>query len=223
MTMKKWIFSLALVFSATLPNTAIQKMVDHDHDIAPQKLTAHDEGHVSPDEVETGHLIVKPMQITGFSGVSLVKLKLAFSALETVVNSEEFKDRVINFKNTKGERQFASNKGQSNEQVYQIFMEGRETLQMNTPGEMNFFLSLYNKPYSRVIGYTSGEINTININWKFFKNYAPSDVAANLAHEWTHKIGFDHTSAAEHDSAPYAIGYIVGDMASRLLKNHGPH
>jgi hypothetical protein len=77
---------------------------------------------------------------------------------------------------------------------------------------MNFFLNLYNKPWSKVIGYTNGTINVININWKFFKGNTVADVAANLAHEWTHKIGFDHKSAKEHDSAPYAIGYIVGDL-----------
>jgi len=43
-------------------------------------------------------------------------------------------------------------------------------------------------------------------------------VAGNLAHEWTHKIGFDHKSAAEHDSAPYAIGYIVDELAAKVLK-----
>jgi hypothetical protein len=93
-------------------------------------------------------------------------------------------------------------------------------LQSNTPGEMNYYLKLYYNPFSRVIGYTSGETNLIHINWRFFKNYQPSNVAANLAHEWVHKLGFDHASAKEHDSAPYAIGYIVGDMAERILKSN---
>ena len=149
------------------------------------------------------------MQIDGFDADSQAKMDKAFEVLEEVVNSEEFKSRVLNFKNVQGLREFASNKGLTNEQIYAIFMEGRETLQPNTPNEMNFYLSLYYKSWSKVIGYTSPDINTININWKFFRNYLPNEVAGNLAHEWTHKIGFDHKSAAEHDSAPYAIGYIV--------------
>jgi hypothetical protein len=100
-------------------------------------------------------------------------------------------------------------------------MDGREVLLPNTPGEMNFYLRLYNRPWSRVIGYTSPQSNIININWKFFKNYRPSDVAANLAHEWTHKIGFDHVSAKERNSVPYAIGYIAGDIAKKLLTSKG--
>lgn len=221
--MKKWIFSLALTLSFTLPNDSVQKMMDHDHDVIPQKFLANEDAYIAPYAVNADHLAVKGMKIEGFEGKSLEKLQLAFKVLEEVVNTEEFKDRVINFKNSKGIRQFASNKGLTNEQIYAHFMEGRETLQQNTPGEMNFYLKLYNKSWSRVIGYTSGNTNVININWKYFKNFAPAQVASNLAHEWTHKIGFDHKSAKEHDSAPYAIGYIVEDMAARVLKTNMLH
>jgi hypothetical protein len=83
---------------------------------------------------------------------------------------------------------------------------------------MNFFLKQYYKRWSAVIGYTSPSTNVININWKFFQNYQPSDVAGNLCHEWIHKIGFGHASASEHDSVPYAIGYIVKEMSGKVLK-----
>ncbi len=216
--MKKWIFSLALVFSLSITDTSYQNMISHAHDVAPGMVSSEDSTYVPPSFVQAAHLSVKGMQIVGFDSNSREKLYRSFEVLEEVVNSEEFKDRVINFKNSKGERSFASNKGLSNEEIYQIFMEGRETLQQNTPGEMNFYLKLYNKSWSRVIGYTSGDTNVIHMNWKFFKNFAPHQVASNLAHEWTHKIGFDHRSAKEHDSAPYAIGYIIGEMAERIEK-----
>lgn len=221
--MKKWIFSLVLVFTVSLSHNDVQKMVSHDHDLAPMKFSSNESGYLSPDSVSSQYLKVVPMKIEGFNPDALKKLNLAFRALEAAVNSEEFKDRVINFKNTKGERSFASNKGLTNEEIYEKFMEGRETLQQHTPGEMNYYLKLYNRPWSRVIGYTSPDTNVININWKYFKNYQPADVASNLAHEWVHKIGFDHKSAKEHDSAPYAIGYIAGDIAERLLKKNQLH
>lgn len=214
--MKKWIFSLALVFSVSVTDSPIQNMIAHNHDVPPQRLSADDQDYLSPHAVNTGYLSVKGMKLTGFNKEGLDKLHYSFSVLEQVVNSEEFKDRVINFKNSKGERAFASNNGLSNEEIYEIFMEGRETLQPDTAGEMNFYLKLYNKSWSRVIGYTTPDTNVINLNWKFFKNFRPHEVASNLAHEWTHKIGFGHRSAKEHDSAPYAIGYIVGDMAEKI-------
>ncbi len=214
--MKKWVFSMALFATLGLQDSQNQLMLSHDDSHAPATFSVEDAQYLDPALVETRDLQVRGMQIEGFSGASLQKLQSAFKVLEAAVNSEEFKDRVLNFKNSKGEPAFASNKGFTNEQIYEQFMEGRETLQPQTPGEMNFYLRLYNRPWSRVIGYTSATTNTININWRFFRNYAPADVAANLAHEWTHKLGFDHRSASEYDSAPYAIGYIVGDIAKKL-------
>src|SRR5690606_6717700 len=133
--------------------------------------------------VVTNRLVVRGMEIRGFNGESQEKLRLAFRALEIAVNSDEFRDRVINFKNSNGERSFASNKGYTNEEIYEHFMEGREVLQPDTAGEMNFYLKLYWRPWSRVIGWTSPTTNVININWKFFKIYLPHEEAANLAHE----------------------------------------
>lgn len=221
--MKKWIFSLALMTSVSLSNSTFQGMVEHSHAHAPQKFSPEEQDYYPAHTVVTNRLVVKGMEIQGFNQESMKKLEMAFWVLEEAVNSDEFRDRVINFKNTKGERRFASNKGMTNEEIYEHFMEGREDLQKDTPYEMNFYLKQYHRPWSRVIGWTSGNINTININWKFFKNYRPHEVASNLAHEWTHKMGFDHVSAKEHDSAPYAIGYIVGDIASRLLKSNHLH
>ncbi len=113
--MKKWIFSLALTLSVSLPNASLQKMTDHDHEVIPQKFLADEDAYVAPYAVDAGHLAVKGMKVEGFDSKSLEKMKLAFKVLEEVVNTEEFKDRVVNFKNSKGERAFATNKGMTNE------------------------------------------------------------------------------------------------------------
>lgn len=215
--MNKLIFGLALLISFSTSYESEQEETATAFNVPVKSFESHETGYISPDSVPTGRLTVVPMSVEGFDGEKGEKMYAAFRALEEVVNSEEFKEQVINFKNTKGVRAFASNKGLSNEEIYAQFMEGRETLQQNTPNEMNFFLKLYNKPWSKVIGYTSQKINVININWKYFKGNSVNNVAANLAHEWTHKIGFGHKSAAEHDSAPYAIGYIVGQLVKARL------
>lgn len=224
--MKKWIFSFSLLLCASF-NYSTENHDQHEHagafDIAPKTLKATDARFIQPYTVSANYLSVKAMDVKGFDAASTEKLEKAFAVLEQVVNSEEFKNRVVNFVNTQGKNEFKSNKGLTNQQIYSFFMDGRETLQQNTPNEMNFFLSLYYKRYSKVIGWTNGDINTININWKFFKGFKPSDVAGNLAHEWTHKLGFGHKSAAEHDSAPYAIGYIVREMSERVLKGEELH
>ena len=220
--MKKWIFStgllLTLSLSAFASHNCNHQEEEASHFVSPKVLTPADADYLQPYTVNTGYLAVKAMDIKGFDGESMKKLEQALEIVEKVVNSEEFKNRVLNFENRNGERAFASNNKLTNEEIYSTFMDGRETLQQNTPGEMNYFLSLYHKRFSKVIGWTNPSINTINVNWKFFKNFKPSDVAGNLVHEWVHKIGFGHKSAAEHDSAPYAIGYIAREMGERYLK-----
>lgn len=191
--MKNWIFPLTLLLSFSA--------------IATDEISI---------EASQAPLVVKGMKLTGFTGEHLKKMQKAFVLLEHVVNSEEFKQRVLKFKNRNGKVAFASNKGLTNEQIYEVFMEGRETLQPNTPNEMNFYLNLYYSRWSRVVGYTTPSTNTININSKYFYGYRPNEVAGNLAHEWTHKLGFDHTSASQWDSAPYAIGNIVEELAGKL-------
>lgn len=200
--MKKWIFSLSLIFS-----------ISSAHSKTCNKKT------IDIDSVPTGYLSVKPEQVTGFSGEALDRVNKAFELLEAVVNSQEFKDRVLNFNNRNCERAFASNKGLTNEEIYGIFMEGREVLQPNTAGEMNFFIEKYYARWSRVIGYTNPSTNLIKVNWKYYQNFEPHQIASNLAHEWVHKIGFGHKSAKESDSAPYAIGGIVYELGQKYLKN----
>lgn len=214
--MKKWIFSFSLLFTLNLSSAQNQQMLMHDNQHAPQTFGQNDPEYLNPDTVQNRYLSVKAMEINGFSGNKRDKLEEAFMALERIVNSQEFKNRVINFKNSKGERAFASNRGLSNEEIYERLMEGREDLQPNTPGEMNFYLKLYYRPFSRVIGYTGPDTNRIHVNWKFFKRYDVSEVAANLMHEWLHKMGYGHRSAREHDSVPYAIGYIIGEMIKEM-------
>jgi hypothetical protein len=215
--MKRWMMLFSCLLTFMLPTTPPQAMLEHSHSVAPSAFGPEDEQYLDPRGINTQYLSVRAMQLQGFDAQSMLKLEQAFQVLELVVNTEEFKDRVINFKNSKGLRLFASNNGKSNEEVYEQFMEGRELLQPQTSGEMNFFLKLYYNRWSKVVGWTSPKTNVININWKFFKTYAAYEVAGNLAHEWVHKLGFDHRSAAEHDSVPYAIGYIVEEMAQRYL------
>lgn len=215
--MKKWIFSMALVV-ISFPSFDAQKMVSQDFVKVPEVMGPMDIDYLSPDSFPSEKLAVKPIKTDGFSGSNLIKLQAAFEIINRIVNSVEFKDRIINFKNKNGKREFASNKGLSNEEIYQIFMDGREILLPDTPGEMNLYLKLYHNRFSRVIGYTSPKTNLIHINFKYFKNYSPQDVASNLVHEWVHKLGFDHKSAKEHDSVPYAIGYIVDDIYLKMAK-----
>ena len=163
------------------------------------------------------HLTVISEELLGFGGENFHKMQQALQVLELILNSQEFKQRVLSFRNAKGQRTFSSNQGLSNEQVYERIMMGAETLLPGTEGEVNLYLALYSERWSRVVGYTKPSINRISINEKFFRNFTPAQIAGNLAHEWVHKLGFDHRSAKEYDSVPYAIGDIVAQLGRSLL------
>ncbi len=219
--MRTAVTSLAIALALQLSPAFAGEAHDHRAPGVARAFGDGEAGYLPPALVQQEHLRVVAMKLQDFKEAQAKKMKDALALLEAIVNSEEFKDRVVNFKNRRGQRAFASNLGLSNEEIYRKFMEGREELQPQTPGEMNFFLKLYEKNNSTVIGYTSPSVNLIHVNNKYFRAYTLNEVAANLCHEWLHKLGFDHASAAEHDSVPYGIGYVVKELVRKELSRQG--
>jgi len=174
------------------------------------------------DAVDTKSLKVVPGKITGFNNYVQEERNMltAFDIVENVINSEEFKTKVISYLSKNGQRTYTNNKGLTNEQVYETIMNGKELLNGdNTLGEMNFDVDRYSRFWSKVIGYTNiGKDNVIHVNGKFYKNYSPAEITGNITHEWLHLMGFVHSSASDHDSIPYAVGYIMGDLAEKFVQ-----
>ena len=79
---------------------------------------------------------------------------------------------------------------------------------------MDFELELYYASRN-TIGYTYPDVLRIWMNTKYFDSYTPSEVAGNVFHEWTHKLGFEHAtthSVSRDSSVPYAIGYLIKEL-----------
>jgi hypothetical protein len=190
--------------------------------------------HVEAAETQTG-IVVEEVQETGKVPVQAItfdvnpvligftrsqeeKIHKAADLIRKVVASQAFKNRVLNY-TYKGKKQFVDNQGLSNAQIYRRILDGAEimgnTRKNNT---MDLEIQLYTDNNSNTIGYTYPNIIRIFMNRKYFNNFKPHQVADNMMHEWLHKIGFTHavepTPERPH-SVPYAIGYIVKDLASR--------
>jgi hypothetical protein len=71
---------------------------------------------------------------------------------------------------------------------------------------------------SSIVGYTSPSISYINVNTKFFDSYAINSVAANLFHEWLHKLGYGHDVSATA-RRPYSVPYGIGSIIRTVGKN----
>src|SRR5690606_12948195 len=122
------------------------------------------------------------------------KVYKAFDIIKQIVRTREFKERVLNH-TYQGTKQFVDNKGLTNEEIYLSLIDGSETLSPGIDNEVDMELELYYKNNS-TIGYTYASKTRVWMNTKFFDQYTPSQVARNVFHEWTHKLGYKHDSKA---------------------------
>jgi hypothetical protein len=157
--------------------------------------------------------------LTGFDRNHEDKIYEAFEMIKRVVASDEFKSRVLN-KTYNGKKQYVDNNGLSNAQIYKKILEASETLNPGKNNVMDLNLASYYVG-ANVIGYTMPNITTVYMNTKYLNksSFTPNQVAMNVMHEWLHKIGFKHAASSTPSrphSVPYAIGYIMRDLANRL-------
>lgn len=153
-----------------------------------------------------------------FTDAQAQKYDKAIRLVKLVVGTEEFRTRVLNY-TYNGSKTFADNGGKTNAQIYQSILDAAETLQPAKNNRMDLEVELYYASNSTV-GYTYPNSKRIWVNTKFFNSYIENSVAANLFHEWLHKLGYTHDSAATAKrpyTVPYAIGSIMRDIASDFL------
>ncbi|WP_408096113.1 hypothetical protein ACJVC5_13825 [Peredibacter sp. HCB2-198] len=154
--------------------------------------------------------------LTNFTVEDEEKVQKAFEIIKKVVGSEEFRSRVIHF-TYQGKKQFVDNKGMTNAEIYQAVLDGREDLKPEVDHEMDLELELYYS-WRNTVGYTTPNALRIYMNTKFFNPYTPAQVAGNVFHEWTHKLGFDHDtnySVSRDSSVPYALGYLMEELGKQ--------
>lgn len=144
-----------------------------------------------------------------YNKIQKAKLEEAKKLLALVFNSQELRAKVASRK------AFTESQGLSNPLVLERILRGSEQL---TPGDdytMTLKVKMYYRRLTKVVGYTTPESLIVNTNSKFHDSFTPCQVAANLSHEWAHKLGFTHRSAADKDSVPYAIGDLVLEACNR--------
>jgi hypothetical protein len=156
------------------------------------------------------------IHLVNFPQEQEAKVQKAVELIKKVVTSEEFKTRVLEH-TVDGKKTYVDNNGLSNEQIYQMILDGSETLIPGKNGRMDVELELYQQS-TNTIGYTYPNTTRIWVNTKYFNRYNPVQVADNLFHEWVHKLGFDHDvkySKLRNYSVPFALGYLVEELAKK--------
>lgn len=156
--------------------------------------------------------------LSGFDSADQTKYNQAVAIVKKVVATEAFRTAVLNH-TYGGAKTYVQNNGLTNAQIYQHILEAAERLTPAKNNTLDVGVKLYYEN-SSVVGWTSGSITHINVNTKFFDTYAVNSVAANLFHEWLHKMGYGHDSSATARrpySVPYAIGYMIRTIGAKFL------
>lgn len=169
------------------------------------------------------------VEATGFSSKQLEKLSEAAALLERVINSSAFAEEVLNFsyqystgalwwKRWFTSKNFRWNNGDTRAQVLEKILAGNE-LKSGADQEVDCIITLYTGDPG-VLGYTYPSTLKTWINSHFFNDAPIYEIAGNLAHEYCHKLGYDHeynrTSLRDY-TAPYAIGYMVSRLGKEVL------
>ena len=132
------------------------------------------------------------------------KFKSAMNQMVKVLNSREFYTRLMNL-------ELEQRQGYTNKDIYDMIRSGADKFNKESDHDIDIHLTMYYS-WKRTIGYTYPSTYFTWINRKFFSRFDEADVAGNVAHEYMHNLGFGHISAKDHNSVPYAIGYLVRDM-----------
>lgn len=145
------------------------------------------------------------------------KFNRAIDLIKRIVATEEFRSKILNH-TYNGKKTFVDNGGFTNAQIYQKILEGAETLKPIKNNTMDMQVKLYYEN-NNVVGYTYPSTTKIWVNTKYFETNSIARVAANLMHEWLHKLGFKHAvtySVSRDYSVPYAVGRIITSLSSLL-------
>lgn len=163
--------------------------------------------------------------------VQKYKLLKAIKLIEIILNSKEFRKRVISYSGSKGKCKngycytgnylWKNKKNKlSNLEIYSIILNGNEKTRPNTENEANINIK-WARMRRRIIGRTKPSTSKwIEVNWrKYYWNYNTPQMVNNIVHEWIHLLGFSHTKKRYIKNNPsYVIGKIAKKMAIKLVK-----
>lgn len=168
------------------------------------------------------------LSLEGFtSEVEQRKLYLAAKLMESAFNSDQFKNWVLNY-SYKYQKQiggiwpfrkysyqesfsFYMDNNLTREEIYTTIMSGKERGSI-IDNEANIFLKIDRSVHRGVIGYTYPNTKWQYVYSWFIDSSSSQQIAGNLAHEYCHKLGFDHpfkSTSLRPFSVPYAVGHYV--------------
>lgn len=98
----------------------------------------------------------------------------------------------------------------NSQEIIKLLISGKVLINPTEDHAIDIDVTLYNKPWSRVIGYSNGTGRTW-VNKKYLDIMTPNELAGHILHEYLHNVGFTHYK--EHlTSVPYQLGKLLIDV-----------
>lgn len=180
----------------------------------PEPIELPSEPQIFIPQTDPGHTFTQG-HLTGTVS-QVARLTRLVEQVEVVINSEDFKKRVLNAW-YKGKAQFVDSP-YSNEQVFRILREGAE---LKTVSDWTWNLEIeVEKSRCSTLGWTYPSVKKFWINSCNFEKRKDSGLAGTICHEYAHKLGFSHSykwTASREYSVPYAVGTICAEIYNDLF------
>lgn len=147
-----------------------------------------------PSPLPSGTPIFSIKTATGYSKAERERLNVAIDYANIILPSKCARDFMT-------KRALIQTNGKTRDQVMDDLLKAPYAFQ----------LELY-YANNRVVGFTNpAPYQIIHQNRKFYAGSHPVDIASNLIHEYSHKVGYDH-SYNPNASRPYSVPYSLNAM-----------
>jgi hypothetical protein len=166
---------------------------------------------------------VNIQSMSGFNTSQERFARRAMGKFEYVMNSRLLEQRITGFTSILGPR-FEDNLGLTNKQVYEKLIAGSETYKPAANFQADLFLVLEEKPMPDFSPYPAigfgipGSKEITTYTW-WFSIASEAAYAGHIAHEWSHKVGFDHSfdpNPTRQFTVPYAFGSIIEELTGNM-------
>lgn len=139
--------------------------------------------------------LLKVTKFTGFWDSEITKAGKYIPLMNSVIASDCFE-------------QFMINRSKEAKDKYGLVWDAPTVVNDLRTKQVHIELIMYYKRRSRVAGYTYPGVDKIWLNRKYHAGAALIDEASNLAHETSHKLGYEHDFKATY-RRPYSVPYSI--------------
>ena len=165
---------------------------------------------------------VKAVELITISQEDSLKMIAAINVFEKVMNDCTFQRALLDtsflFDLPEDPMRYLSTM-----QIVDSLYSGREWYHTTADNTANIFWECnrrkHKPPFTTAIGYGLEEDSVIRTYIYFVRNYDLPSIANNLAHEWSHKVGFDHQKK-DHGGRDQTVPYLFGNLVERFAKKY---